>query len=61
MICRSPAVGEVMGDRALMLTGVGISVSELMEMFRLCSCGTCMEVGFGKSSVMMSGNPRLKY
>jgi len=50
-----------MGDRALMLTGVGISVSELMEMFRLCSCGTCMEVGFGESSVMMSENPRVKY
>ena len=37
-----------------MLTGVGISVSELMEIFRLCSCGTCMGAGSGDSSVMMS-------
>jgi len=36
-----------------MLTGVGMSVSELMEIFRLCSCGTCIGVGFGDSSVMM--------
>jgi hypothetical protein len=55
IIGRSPAVGDVRGDRGpLMLTGVGISVSELMEIFRLCSCGTCMGVGFDDISVMMS-------
>ena len=27
--------------------------AELMEIFRLCSCGTCIGVGFGDSSVMM--------
>jgi hypothetical protein len=55
MIWCSPAVGDVRGDRGpLMLTGVGISVSELMEMVRLCSCGTCIGVGFGGRSVMVS-------
>jgi hypothetical protein len=54
MIGRSPAVGDIRGDRGpTMLTGVGMSVSELMEIFRLCSCGTCIGVGFGDSSVMM--------
>jgi hypothetical protein len=43
-----------MGDRwPGMLTGVGISVFELIEVVRLCSCGTCMVFGT-ISEVIMS-------
>jgi hypothetical protein len=47
-------VGDSKGDRGPdKLTGVGISVFELIEVVRSCLCGTCIVVSEGSASVMM--------
>jgi hypothetical protein len=51
---RGPAVCDIKGDLGPdMLTGVGMSVIELIEVVRSCLCGTCIVVG-DMSEVIMS-------